>query len=52
VAVPEGKEQYQGVRISIDAHLDTTIIKVPIDVGFGDKVYPAPRRISLLWVAN
>lgn len=39
-------EKYQGVRIVVDAHLDTAIIKLQIDVGFGDKVYPAPRRIS------
>jgi hypothetical protein len=44
--VRDGEEQYQGVRISIDAHLDTTNIKVLVDVGFGDKVYPAPKRIS------
>ena len=43
--VRTGEEEYQGVRISIDAHLDTANIKVLTDVGFGDNVYPAPKRI-------
>jgi hypothetical protein len=44
--VRDNEEEYQGVRVSIDAHLDSAIIKVLTDVGFGDKVYPAPLRIG------
>ena len=44
--VRDDEEEYQGVRIGIDAHLETAVIKVLIDVGFGDRVYPAPKRIS------
>jgi len=44
--VRDDEEQYQGVRIGIDAYLDSASIKVPIDVGFGDRVYPGPKRIS------
>lgn len=39
-------DEYQGARILADARLDTAIIKVRVDIGFGDKVYPAPRRIK------
>jgi hypothetical protein len=39
-------EIYQGVRIVGDARLDSAVIKMQIDVGFGDKVYPSPKRIS------
>ena len=38
-------EQYQGVRIWLETQLDGAKIPVPIDVGFGDKVYPAPSRV-------
>jgi hypothetical protein len=39
-------EKYQGVRITMNAMLGTAIIPMQVDVGFGDNVYPAPKRIS------
>lgn len=45
-AVREGGEQYQGVRVSIAAGIDGAVIPVRVDIGFGDAIYPAPRRIS------
>lgn len=44
--VRDTEEQYQGVRIRIQAQLDGAKIPVLIDVGFGDNVYPGPRRIA------
>lgn len=38
----EGK--YQGVRLSLKGRLGTAIIPVRVDIGFGDKVHPAPTR--------
>ena len=37
---------YQGVRISVTAHLERTKQRLQIDVGFGDRVIPAPMRIT------
>lgn len=37
-------EKYQGVRLSIKATLASAVITVLIDIGFGDHVYPAPKR--------
>lgn len=39
-------EEYEGVRLLIDAKLGTAKIKLKIDVGFGDHVHPAPREIE------
>lgn len=37
---------YQGVRIGITAHLDRTQQRLKIDIGFGDKVVPAPMKMA------
>lgn len=36
-------EEYQGVRIHIDANLGKARIRIQIDVGFGDAVTPGPK---------
>lgn len=33
-------KDYHGVKVSINAYLDKTIIPISIDIGFGDVVYP------------
>jgi predicted nucleotidyltransferase component of viral defense system len=35
---------YQGVRLNIQASLDTAVLKVQVDVGFGDSVYTDPKE--------
>jgi nucleotidyltransferase AbiEii toxin of type IV toxin-antitoxin system len=40
------EERHRGLRIAANARLDTAIVKLQIDVGFGDKVYPPARRIE------
>lgn len=35
---------YQGVRVSFEATLASARIKLRIDIGFGDTVYPPPQR--------
>ncbi len=35
---------YLGVRIRIPAMLDTALLKVQMDIGFGDAVYPEPQK--------
>ncbi|MFN4281589.1 MAG: nucleotidyl transferase AbiEii/AbiGii toxin family protein [Alphaproteobacteria bacterium] len=37
---------YQGLRVEVPMTLGTTRINLQIDVGFGDAVYPPPKRIS------
>lgn len=37
-------DKYQGARIVLRARLDRAVIPVQIDIGFGDHVYPAPKR--------
>jgi hypothetical protein len=37
-------DRYQGVRVRLTGKLDGAIIPVQVDVGFGDHVYPAPKR--------
>lgn len=43
--IKEGDE-YQGIRIHIDARLGNARIRLQIDVGFGDAVTPAPQAVS------
>lgn len=43
----DDEDQYQGLRIALDARLDTAVIKVLVDIGFGDVIYPEPREITL-----
>lgn len=37
-------DKYQGARLSMKAGLAGAVITVLIDIGFGDHVYPAPKR--------
>lgn len=37
-------DKYQGVQLSLNGKLVKTIIRVQVDVGFGDHVYPSPTR--------
>jgi predicted nucleotidyltransferase component of viral defense system len=37
---------YHGIRISINAHLDRTMQKLQIDIGFGDVVVPRPVKMT------
>lgn len=37
-------QEYDGVRVRLDAHLAEARIPVQIDVGFGDAITPAPAR--------
>lgn len=37
---------YAGVRIRLYGHLDNARIAIQIDIGFGDVVSPAPRKIT------
>lgn len=37
-------EKYQGVRLSLNGELAGAIIRVLVDIGFGDHVYPPPKR--------
>jgi predicted nucleotidyltransferase component of viral defense system len=38
------EEEYEGVRVHLEARLAAARMKVQIDVGFGDVVTPAPRE--------
>lgn len=38
--------KYEGVRVQIQAMLGNNRLSLQIDVGFGDKVTPAPRKIQ------
>lgn len=37
-------DQYQGARLVLRGRLDHAVIPVQVDIGFGDHVYPAPKR--------
>jgi len=37
-------EKYRGVRLSLTAELAGATFRLQIDIGFGDNVYPAPKR--------
>lgn len=37
-------DRYQGAKLSVKAELAGAIIRVLVDIGFGDRVYPPPRR--------
>lgn len=39
--------EYLGVRIRIPVNLGTAVLKVQLDIGFGDAVYPAPKKQSI-----
>lgn len=38
---------YEGVRLRFKAKLDTAIINMQVDIGFGDIVYPGPEKASI-----
>ena len=37
-------DKYQGARLSLNGNLAGAVIRVLVDVGFGDHVYPTPKR--------
>lgn len=37
-------DKYQGVQLSVRGELARAVIPVQVDIGFGDHVYPRPRR--------
>lgn len=37
-------DEYQGVRLKLKGQLASAIITVQVDIGFGDHVYPTPKR--------
>lgn len=45
-------QEYEGVRITLDAYLGTARIPLQIDVGFGDAITPAPVRETFPVVLN
>ena len=38
------QNQYQGARVRLDGRLDSAVIPVQVDIGFGDHVYPEPEQ--------
>lgn len=40
------EDKYEGVRLKIEAGLDTIKQRIQIDIGFGDIMVPAPQQIS------
>lgn len=43
---------YQGVRVLFKGNLDTAKIHMQIDVGFGDVVYPLPKKSAMPTILN
>ncbi len=39
-------DKYQGVQLSVKGELARAVIRVQVDIGFGDNVYPPPTRRS------
>ena len=39
-------DEYQGIRLRIDARLDTARIPLQIDVAFGDAITPSPQDVT------
>ncbi len=37
-------DKYQGARLKLTGYLAGASIKVPVDIGFGDHIYPLPKR--------
>ena len=44
--IKEGAD-YEGIRVYLICNLDTVRIKLQIDIGFGDIVYPKPRKAKI-----
>lgn len=40
------EDEYQGLRIKLDAKLQNAVIKLQVDIGFGDAVNPPPEVIT------
>jgi hypothetical protein len=47
-----GKADYDGIRIRFHGSLDVMRIKMQIDIGFGDVIYPAPEKYDLPTMLN
>ncbi len=41
-----GDADYQGVRVNVDGRLDTSRIRIQIDIGFSDVVVPSPTEVD------
>jgi len=41
------EDVYSGVRIAMDCAIATAIVKLRLDVNFGDPITPAPQPIEL-----
>ena len=39
-------QEYEGVRLSIQARLEQARLSLQVDIGFGDAVTPAPEEIE------
>ncbi len=39
-------QEYQGVRVLLEARLENAVIPIQIDIGYGDAVTPAPEDIT------
>ncbi len=39
-------ERYEGVRVRFEGHLASARVQVQVDIGFGDRVTPAPVRVE------
>lgn len=39
-------DEYQGVRVSLDSVLDKAVVRLQVDIGFGDVVTPSPIEVS------
>ena len=48
----KNEEKYEGVRLHMTALLEKSRIKLQIDVGFGDRVVPAPEEIDFPTLLN
>lgn len=44
VAALREADRYQGVQVSLKGQLAGAVIHVQVDIGFGDHVYPPPKR--------
>ena len=40
------EEEYQGIRIKLNAYLESARIPVQVDIGFGDAITPEPLTIE------
>jgi len=42
----KAEDEYQGIRLRLDARLGTARIPLQIDIGFGDVITPGPRAVT------